>query len=78
MSLFETLKLPDILKATAAQAFALAAACFIFLYLWKSGVLPPLEAWMILLTTFVGVFAGVLWMAFVVRDTWKLIDISAH
>lgn len=78
MSLLETLKLPDILKATAAQAFALAVACFIFLYLARSGFLPPLEPWMILLTTFVGVFAGVLWVAFVVRDTWKLIDISAY
>ena len=78
MALLETLKLPDILKASAAQAFALTVTCFLFLYLAKSGHLPPLEPWMTLTATFVGVFAGVLWVSLIVRDMWKLIDIAAH
>jgi hypothetical protein len=78
MALLESLKLPDILKASATQALALAVACAAILYLSKIGLLPALEAWMVLAAAFVGIFAGALWAALVVRETVKLIDIRTR
>ncbi len=71
MALLESLKLPDILKASAAQAFALAVACVAFIYLSKSGFLPPFEPSIFLLTAFVGIFAGSLWVVLAIRGLWK-------
>ncbi|MCJ8158646.1 super-infection exclusion protein B [Sphingomonas sp. LaA6.9] len=78
MALLESLKLPDILKASAAQAFALSVACGVFVYLAKSGLLPPLEPWMLLLAVFIGIFAGALWASLIIRDLWKMIGLVTH
>ena len=78
MALLESLKLPDILKASATQALALAVACAVFLYVSKTGLLPPLEPWMTLAAAFVGIFAGVLCVALMIRDILKLIDIGTR
>jgi hypothetical protein len=78
MALFEGLKLPDILKASATQALALAVACAAILYLSKTGLLPPLEPWMTLVAAFVGIFASALWLALMIGGALKLIDIQSR
>lgn len=78
MPLLESLKLPDILKASAAQAFALAFACAAFLYLAKNGYVPTPEPWVVPLVAFVGIFTGALWVSLSVRDLWRVVDLGAH
>ena len=78
MALLEGLKLSDIFKASGSQAFALAVACGGFLYLSKSGFVPPLEPWVLPLVAFAGIFAGALWGALALRSLWNLVDLGSH
>ena len=78
MALFEGLKLPDILKASAAQALALAAACAAILYLSTKGLIPPLEPWMIIAAAFVGIFAVALCITLLLRGAVKFVDIPTR
>lgn len=71
MSVFGDFNLSDILKASAAQALALAVACGAFLYFSRIGVIPPLDRWMIAAAWFGLLFGGALWTALMTRAVWN-------
>lgn len=78
MAVWDSFKLTDLLKVSGLQAFAVAATCWIVLYLPKTGMIGPLESWVTLLLVVVGILATILSVLLFGQALIRLLNVPVH